>query len=203
MKIEFNPDIYIHRLNSQELGYRKGIPGKAGRYFYISKKYVIFFPVLSEIIVNDHLFLDIVPPNSEDRVLTNYIYHNDKIAAKGTRDEYRLYLNSKNDPGRDFFKPDDIILIVKLYVFDDDTDDDYEDKNGATFTYKILHYPKSHRAYQKLSSLLEKSDPVNKSHAVIGVKMLSFLDELRKIRLGKLFEKSGRNTGIKSAKNSD
>src|ERR1035438_8702293 len=104
---KFYDKAYIHRLNAQELGYRKGEPGKAGRYFYISKKYASFFPPLSEIIINDHLFLEVISPISDDIALTNYVYHNDKLAGEGSRDEFRLYLNSGNDPGRDFYQPDD------------------------------------------------------------------------------------------------
>lgn len=129
--IKFAENAYIHKINSQELGYRNDEPGKAGRYIYVSKFCTGYFPALSEVVLNDHVILDVIPPHSDEVVLTNYVYHNSKHSdieqknGKG-RDEYRIYLNSKNDPGRDYYKPDDIVVIVKIY---DDED----------IIYKILH----------------------------------------------------------------
>ncbi|MCC6323461.1 HNH endonuclease [Candidatus Nomurabacteria bacterium] len=164
---------YVHKLNAQELGYRGGEPGKAGRYIYISKKLSgLFFPPLSETIVNDNVLLDVIPPNSDDVVKTKFVYHNDKVAADGTRDEYRLYLNSGNDPGRDYYKPEDIVVIVKIISEDN-------------FTYKILHYASIDREYPQLKSLLEGADTRNGTHALLEMKELTFLEDLRKIRFGK------------------
>jgi hypothetical protein len=169
----FEEVAYVHKLNAQELGFRAGQPGKAGRYIYISKKLAgHFFPPLSDTIVNDNIILDVIPPNSDDVVLTKYVYHNDSVAADGTRDEYRLYLNSGNDPGRDYYKPDDIVVIAKIISEDN-------------FTYKILHYSSTSRDYAKLDSLLAGGDPRNGTHALIAMRELTFLGELRKIRLGK------------------
>ncbi len=165
----FGEEAYVHLLNSQELGYRNNVPGKAGRYFYISKKLAGFFPPLSDIIVNDSIVLDVIPPNSDNIVLTKYVYHNDKVAGEGTRDEFRLYLNSGNDSGRDYYKPADIVVIVKIISKDN-------------FTYKILHYASGDRDYNRLNSLLAGA---KKSHALIALKELTFLDDLRRIRLGK------------------
>ncbi|MBU2614970.1 MAG: HNH endonuclease, partial [Elusimicrobia bacterium] len=108
----------------------------------------------------------------DDIVLTRYVYHNDAVAASGTRNEYRVYLNSGNDPGRDYYKADDIIVMVKI-------------KTEDNFTYKILHYSPSDRDYERLNSLLTAADPSRKSHALIALKELTFLEALRKIRLGK------------------
>jgi len=164
---------YVHKLNAQELGFRMGVPGKAGRYIYISKKLAgQFFPPLSDIIVNDNVLLDVIPPNSDNIVLTKFVYHNDSVAADGTRDEYRLYLNSGNDPGRDYYKPGDIVVIVKIISEND-------------FTYKILHYASIVGEYAKLNSLLEVADPRNSTHALIAMRELTFLSALRKIIFGK------------------
>lgn len=174
MENSFEGVAYLRKLNAQELGYRNGRPGGAGRYFLVSKGAVGFFPPLSEIIVNDKIILDVIPPFSGNVVLTKYVYHNDSIAADGTRNEYRLYLNTGNDPGRDYFKPDDIVVIVKIL--------DAENN----FTYKMLQYDASDREYAKLDSLMSAA-PLNRqrSHALIALKELTFLDALRKIFVGK------------------
>ncbi|MCX6703001.1 MAG: HNH endonuclease [Candidatus Wolfebacteria bacterium] len=175
MENTFGSVAYLRKLNAQELGYRNGQPGKAGRYFLVSKGAVGFFPPLSEIIVNDNVILDIIPPFSDDVVLTKYVYHNDRIAGEGTRDEYRLYLNTDNDPGRNYFKPGDIILIVKIL----DTENN--------LTYKILRYAVSSREYTRLDSMIGAAslNRRTESHALIALRELTFLGDLRRVKIGK------------------
>jgi len=174
MENTFENAAYIRKLNAQELGYRSGRPGGAGRYLLVSKNATGFFPPLSEVIVNDNVILDVVPPFSDDLILTKYVYHNDKIAGEGTRNEYRLYLNTGNDPGRDYFKPEDIVVIVKILSADNN------------LTYKLLRYTPENREYEKLNTLIEAA-PLNpqKSHALIALRELTFIGNLGKIRLGK------------------
>lgn len=174
MENSFEGVAYLRKLNAQELGYRSGRPGGAGRYFLVSKSAVGFFPPLSEIIVNDKVILDVIPPFSDDVVLTSYVYHNDSVAADGTRNEYRLYLNTGNDLGRNYFMPDDIVVIVKIL------------NTENNFTYKLIRYTSSDREYKKLDSLMNAA-PLNpqKSHSLVALKELTFLDALRRIHIGK------------------
>jgi hypothetical protein len=175
MKNTFESVAYIRKLNAHELGYRGGRSGGAGRYFLVSKGAAGFFPPLSEVIVNDNVILDVIPPFSDDVILTKYVYHNDRIAGEGTRNEYRLYLNTGNDPDRNYFQPEDIVVMVKVL--------DAENN----LTYKMLRYAVSDREYAKLNSLLEAA-PLSghtQSHALIALKELTFLDALRKIKIGK------------------
>ncbi len=173
--LKFDEFAYVHKLNAQELGYRKGQPGKAGRYFYISKSCARYFPPLSEVVLNDHVILDLIPPHTDEVVLTKYVYHNSKTATSEEgekRDEYRIYLNSRNDPGRDYFKPDDIIVIVKIYEDED-------------FLYKVLHIQPGTEAYGKLEGLLATLGTRSDTHALTPLSSLTFLDALRKITVGK------------------
>jgi len=172
--LKFDEQAYVHKLNAQELGYRNGKPHGAGRYFYVSKSCISYFPPLSEVVLNDHVLLDLIPPNADQVVLTKYVYHNDKFAADGSRDEYRLYLNSGNDPGRDYYKPDDIVVIVKIY-------------EGNDFLYKVLHVKPSTADYKKLEGLLAATSTGrhNTTHALIPLAALTFLEGLRKITIGK------------------
>lgn len=173
MKNNFESVVYLRKLNAQELGYRRGRPRGAGRYFLVSKGAAIFFPPLSEVIVNDNVFLDVIPPFSEDVVLSKYVYHNDRIAGEGTRDEYRLYLNTGNDRDRDYFKPGDIVLIVKIYLED------------SHFVYKFLRYQKGEIDYDKVAELLDKHalNP-QKTHALAPFKEVLEIDKIRKIDVG-------------------
>ena len=167
----FDDKVYIHKLNANELGYRGGVQRGAGRFIYISKQSAsVFFPPLSETTLNDHVFLNIIPPNSEDVVLTNYVYHNSRFSSGAggeTRDEYRLYLNSKNDPQGSFYKPEAISIFLKVRVGDDTL-------------YKILYLPTEHRSYSDVLSILK-----DQTHLIIELSKLTFLDELRKIAIGK------------------
>lgn len=174
--LKFDEQAYVHKLNAQELGYRKGEPQKAGRYFYISKSCISYFPPLSDVVLNDHVILDLIPPHKDDVVLTKYVYHNSKTATGDPhedRDEYRVYLNSENDPGRDYFKPEDIVVIVKIY-------------EGEDFLYKVLHIKPGTEDYKKIEGLLAAAGTGRgNTHALVPLSMITFLPGLRKIVIGK------------------
>lgn len=171
----FQNQAYVHKLNAQELGYRNNIPGGAGRYFYISKNNEGFFPPLSETVLNDQIYLNVIPPHSNEVVLTKYVYHNSKRFEENNtngRDEYRLYLNVNNDPGREYYKPGDIIIIFRI----EDAENQY---------YKIICVKEGARNYERLLNLLEAVDTRYKAHALISIKELAFIDDVEKISLGR------------------
>src|ERR1019366_7749157 len=116
--LTFDGQVYVHKCNANELGYRKGEAGGAGRFLLVAKTCIGYFPPLSEVVLYDHVLIDLIPPFNDEVVLTKYVYHNSKTATSDsseTRDEYRIYLNTLNDPDRDYYKPDDIVVIVKIY----------------------------------------------------------------------------------------
>jgi hypothetical protein len=161
-----NNPTYIHKLNAQELGFRGGTAKKAGRYIYISKKYASFFPPLSTSIKNDHIILDLIPPESNQIVLTNYVYHNDKLVEEkdNGRNEFRLYFNEANDPDSDFFQPSDIVIIRRL-------------ASGNNVVYKLdkLSPRADGQRYTRTEALLRKYDSAKASHALVPFEELSFL----------------------------
>ena len=88
-------DVYLKKLTTQELGYRKGRL-MTGGYFYISKSAVgTFFKVLDKYVLNDFLRLDFNDPlEPGNTIQASYVYHNDKYSKEnGTRNEYRIYHN--------------------------------------------------------------------------------------------------------------
>jgi hypothetical protein len=104
---------YLKKLTSNELGYRKGKLSN-GQMYYISKQAADFFPKLSTEINNDTAILEINVEYKNDPVFLNLVYHNDKFnREKGTRDEYRIYLNREIAPDDFFFRPDDIIIFER------------------------------------------------------------------------------------------
>lgn len=172
---KFDDHIYVHKLNANELGYRNGKPGGAGRFILVAKSCIKYFPPLSEVVLNDHVLIDVIPPFTDEIVLTNYIYHNSKYATSNEdedRDEYRIYLNSKNDLDRDYYKPDDIVLFVKIF-------------EGKDFLYKILHLRPDSKYYDRVNTLVKAFDTRRGSHAMLTIHGLTFLDQLRKISIGK------------------
>lgn len=164
--------VYIRKLNAQELGFRKGEPKKAGRYIYISKDYLSYFPALSTVIRNDHVIIDVIPPSLNQIVLTNFVYHNDKIIDKkpNGRDEFRLYLNEGNDPGRDYFQPEDIIAIHRFKM-----------ENGNV-VYKMYLFPAAIKGdeYERLEKLL-KDKGIYDSHALLPISDMPFIALSRNI----------------------
>ncbi|MBU2540749.1 MAG: HNH endonuclease [Candidatus Omnitrophica bacterium] len=157
--------IYARKLYDQELGYRKGQPKKAGRYFFISKECIAYFPPLSTLIKNDHILIKIIPPDSQKIVLSNYVYHNDKITDNKShgRDEYRLYLNSETDTERNFFKPGDIAVLYRYAV-----------ENESI--YKIFYFPVSQKDnhYKRLEAMIEESR-IKGGHALIEASKIPFI----------------------------
>lgn len=159
---------YVKKLYSQELGYRRGEPGMAGRYFFVSKKYTGYFPPLSEIIKNDFAIIKVIPPDADKIVLTKFVYHNSKISENkpGGRDEYRIYMNSDIDPNGDYYKESDIVVIYKNVA------------NENEILYKIYHFAALEMSdqYIRLGELLQKySDGSGGSHALVPVSELPFI----------------------------
>lgn len=157
---------YIKKLGFQELGSPKEDGSVSrGRYFLISKKSEDFFPPLSETELNDTILLPIIPPNSTQKVYCSYVFHNDKYhgsLAKSPRNEYRLYLNSKIDPERAYFKPDDIVVFNKIEV----------GENIAI--YQMLLFREGGVNYETLDELVSESTLAG-GHALIDIK-LSFIE---------------------------
>lgn len=172
--LKFDKNVYIHKLNANELGYRNGEPGGAGRFILVSKSCIGYFPPLSEVVLNDHVILDIIPPFSNEVVLTNYIYHNSKYATgdkSENRDEYRIYLNSKNDPDRKYYEPESILLFMKV-------------SSEENFFYKMVYLKTDSRNYSKVKEIIDETDTHYKSNVIVGLDKLTFIDELRKIDIG-------------------
>lgn len=157
--------LYARKLYDQELGYRKGKPKQAGRYFFVSKQAISYFPPLSSKIRNDHLLINLIPPGSNKLVLSKYVYHNDKIVDKkpGGRDEFRIYLNSESDPDGDFFRPGDIVVLER-----------YQAK-GELF-YRTHYFPvsKKGKEYDQIEQMIKQSK-IRGGHALIPASKLPFI----------------------------
>lgn len=167
--------LYIKLLGTQELGYRKGQPGGGGRYIYISKQCTEFFPHLSVTQLNDTVLIPIVPPFTQQKVYTSYVYHNDKhILDEGTRDEYRLYLNKGVDPHADYYKPGDIVVFQRV------VGPNPEDQMMPT--YFLHRFESTSQHYAILSGLIEESK-IKGGHALIEAQ-LEFIPEVQEIEAG-------------------
>lgn len=158
---------YIKKLQFQELGSPKpdGTVSR-GRYMLISKNNEGFFPPLSVTELNDAILLPIVSPDSNEKVYCTYVYHNDKYhgsTAKQPRDEFRLYLNTKIDPERAFFKPDDIVVFEKIQTED------------LTNLYKMHRFNSANVHYSALDEIIENSEQRG-GHATYDEK-LEFISE--------------------------
>lgn len=159
--------IYARILNAQELGFRNGLPHKAGRYLYVAKNATSFFPPLSSRILNDQVIIDVIPPDSDSVALTTFKYHNSKHVNNQSngRDEFRIYLNLDNDADREYYEPGDIILVRPF------------EKNGEKM-YKLFRFSQKTNAsvYKKIFDLIYSKDTRNHSHAMLSYKELNFVN---------------------------
>lgn len=153
MKKQF--DIYIKKLTTQELGYRRGRL-KTGGYFYISKSAVgTFFKELDKYILNDCLRLDFNDPlELGNTIKASYVYHNDKFAIEnGTRNEYRIYHNRDIATHELHFQPFEIVVFFK----------ESEDK------YRIEHFTKNNKEFNILDEIIKHSN-IKGNHALLDQK---------------------------------
>jgi len=162
--------VYIHKCYENELGYRSGIPKKAGRFIFITKETAIFFPHLSKLELNDNVLVNIVDVNN-NIIASNYVYHNSKTATtnpKERRDEYRLYITKEIDTDRILFKPNDIIAFTK-YKIDDE----------MFYKLNLFSFRERSTEYEQLNLLLQDAKkgvrPVN--HLLIKLDNVGFLKE--------------------------
>lgn len=149
---------YIKKLGFQELGSpKKDGSISRGRYILISKKSEDFFPPLSQTELNDTILLPIIPSEHHQKVYCSYVYHNDKYHgsdAKSPRNEYRLYLNNKIDPNRNYFNPSDIIVFSKFL----------QEQNSAL--YQLDLFRPDNENYDFLNHIIEESTLLG-GHALV------------------------------------
>lgn len=153
--------LYIRLLYENELGYRAGIPGSAGRFIFISKETGDFFPYLSPLELNDTVLIPIVPYPNQQKVYCKLVYHNDKFSRPfdpGTRNETRLYLNSIIDPNHNYFKPDEIVVIQKI---------DNATPEGVVPIYYLYKFTREDPYYVDLRKIL--SEGGKGGHALVDI----------------------------------
>lgn len=146
-------DVYLKKLTTQELGYRKGRL-MTGGYFYISKSAIgVIFKQLSKNKLNDFLKLEFNDPLEPGNIIhASFVYHNDKFCkANGTRDEYRIYHNREIAKHELHFQPFEIVAFTKL-----------EDNN-----YKLDHFRPTDDEYKILDNTIINSK-VKGNHALLN-----------------------------------
>ena len=144
---------YIKRLGSQELGSPRLLPDGSikysrGRYIYISKDNEDFFPHLSSTLLNDHALILLKLPFSDECFYAHFGYHNssqiESVITDGQgRNEMRLYLNNQVDNDKEFFHPQEILVIEKIETQD-------------APVYSMTLFAPGHPAYQTLSEMIPK-----------------------------------------------
>ncbi len=145
-------DVYLKKLTTQELGYRKGRL-MTGGYFYISKSAVgTFFKELDKFTLNDYLRLDFNDPLEPGNIIqASYVYHNDKyVKENGTRNEYRIYHNRDIATHSLHFQPFEIVSFIK---------EGYDN-------YRIEHFTPNHEKYKLLENLI-KNSKIKGDHALL------------------------------------
>jgi len=96
--------------NEQELGWRNGIPNRAGPYLYIPKAWTSWLPPLSQTTTNDMSPITLVF-SAASRAVLPFVWHNDKITMHKSngRNEYRIYISAAQASGQITVEPGDII----------------------------------------------------------------------------------------------
>ena len=132
---------YVKKLYDNELGYRKGIPNKAGKFLLVSKKRADFFPLHKADEIDPSMSLGIIIDEMKHLVHAEYIHDNDPSSGHRGNDR-RIYLNEEIDQNGEFFKPGYYIVFFKYL--------DTEDKETK---YILYRFTPDHKQYD----LLEKA----------------------------------------------
>lgn len=152
IKKEFPGQVFIKKINPNELGYRKNISKKAGAFLLVTKSTIDFFPPLSRHIYNDKAYLKMKFPELDTEVEITYEYHNNKYThqdPKKNRDEHRLYLSHL-----DKFAPNDIVVFIKSAAPNHYTVYKISENNQNTYPYMVLSSLIDDYKYGKSSAAL-------------------------------------------------
>lgn len=146
---------YIHKVGHQEMGsvQNRGDRPARGRYFFLSKACLSFFPHISSVVMNDKIILSIIPMmegESEKKVWCTMDYHNQKFAdieytGKHPRNEIRLYMNNSIDPNRQYFFKGDLAVFERF------------ERDGEV-CYSLTRISPVHEEYESLLDLVETND---------------------------------------------
>ena len=152
---------YIHKVGHQEMGSVNSLeetPSR-GRYFYIFKSCIDFFPHISSVVMNDKIILPIIPMRDGEegkKVYCTMDYHNQKFSVIGyvgkhPRNEYRIYMNEDIDPERKYFVKEDYAVFERF------------ETNGE-YVYSLTRISPVHEEYEQIRELVEVNDPRYKSN---------------------------------------
>ena len=154
---------YIHKVGHQEMGSVNSLEDtpSRGRYFYIAKACLDFFPHVSSIVMNDKIVLSIIPmtdSKTEKKVYCTMDYHNQKFAditytGKNPRNEIRLYMNKGIDPERKYFFKGDFAVFERF---------DFNDQ----IIYSLTKISPVHEEYEALNDLVCTYDERYKSNFI-------------------------------------
>lgn len=188
---------YVHKMGSQELGSVEKHEGKSqrGKYIYLSKKLIDFFPKLASKVLNDEVGIFLVPTwgNHVVKILTTLKYHNQKhsvknYSGKNPRDEFRLYLNEE-DHLSTIFKQGDFVVLKRI------------GKVNTVYTYSISCIKPGDIGYSFLEEQMDKNSDVSRGKHFICNQHLNFIKEptitndtevLISKNFKKWFEKNGK-----------
>ena len=141
-------NFYIRKLYSNELGIRRGIPKKAGRFILVNKAAKKdFLPQFSEGSTSPSISLGFV--NDQNKILyyCEYNWHNNTESRHLGKDA-RIYLNKALDPEGKYFMPNDFLVFFK-FEYEEKTE--VLSKNETMF--KIFLFKPDNKDYNKLEKI--------------------------------------------------
>lgn len=198
---------YVHMMGSQELGSIEKHQGKSqrGKYIYLSKSLIDFFPRLASQVLNDEVGIFLVPTwgNRVVKILTTLKYHNQKHSVKdykgkNPRDEFRLYLNEE-DHLSSTFKAGDFVVLKRI------------GSTNSVYTYSISCIKPGEEGYTYLNEYMDNHSLRSNGKHVICTHHLDFIKEpvitndtevLISKNFKKWFERNGKSKDNRTIKKS-
>lgn len=177
-------EYYLKKLGHQELGSISDTSnGRAsrGRYMFTSKDISVLkmFPPLTKTEKNDSALLALIPLYSNKKVYCNYVYHNDKFHG-GTRNEYRIYLNSELEENQILFKEDDIVVMRKGEIKLKNQISDQNGESKQTIYFLDLIQQHNSDLYKFCELEIEKSS-IRGQYAIYNGEIKEFEDKILRV----------------------
>ena len=137
---------YVKKLYKNELGWRKGLPNKAGKFLLVSKKAADYFPPHNLDEIDPSMSLGIIVNDMKHLINAEYVHDNDPNTGHRGNDR-RIYLNEEIDPKGSYFQVGYYIVFFKYF---DDKDQEIK--------YILYRFTPEDKEYEQLEKVTQQKN---------------------------------------------
>lgn len=140
-------NFYVRKLGHQECGDSENVgPNQRGRYIFIGKKMLDFFPKFDPHSSIRSRSIGIIDSDSRSVNLCQFNWHKGEPfnQSRHLGSDHRLYLNKESFPSNDYFRRGDYAVFFKYRFQKNEVENNF---------YKIFRFTNSHKEFKLLEDL--------------------------------------------------